>query len=91
MVIIIVAVVACLAAFAAFQEAVACQEETCQASSADILVVVHHIAQEEVACLEASAWADQNQEGGAFQAGSSRTFVEGTAGVGTAHPAAVLG
>ena len=53
MVIIIVAVVACLAAFAAFQEAVACQEETCQASSADILVVVHHIAQEEVACLPA--------------------------------------
>jgi len=41
--------------------------------------------------LEASAWAVQNQEGEAFQAGSSRTSVEGTAGVGIAPPAAVLG
>ncbi len=43
------------------------------------------------AYLEASAWVVQNQEGVAFQAGSSRTFVEGTAGVGTARPAAALG
>lgn len=52
-VIIIVVVVACLAAFVASQEEVACQEETCLASFADILVAAHHTAQEEVACLPA--------------------------------------
>jgi len=45
--------VACLAAFVASQEEVACQEGTCLASFADILVVAHHTAQEEVACLPA--------------------------------------
>jgi len=48
-----VAVVACLAAVVAFQEEVACQEETCLASFADIPVAAHHTAQEEVACLPA--------------------------------------
>ncbi len=52
-VIIIVAVVACLAAFVASQEEVACQEGTCLASFADILVVARRTAQEEVACLPA--------------------------------------
>ncbi len=52
-VIIIVAVVASLAAFVAFQEEVACQEETCLASFADIRVAAHHTAQEEAACLPA--------------------------------------
>lgn len=47
------AVVACLAAFVASQEEVACQEETCLASFADIPVAAHHTAQEEVACLPA--------------------------------------
>ena len=46
-VIIIVVVVACLAAFVAFQE------ETCLASFADIPVAAHHTAQEEAACLPA--------------------------------------
>ena len=38
--------------------------------------------------LVAKVWAAQSQEAAASQVGSSHTFVEGTAGVGTGRPAA---
>lgn len=69
------------AAVVACQEEEACQEETCQASFVDTLEV-HHTA------LVAKVWAVQSQEAAASQVGSSHTFVEGTAGVGTGRPAA---
>lgn len=70
------------AAVVACQGEEACQEETCQASFVDTLEAVHHTA------LVAKVWAVQSQEAAASQVGSSHTFVEGTAGVGTGRPAA---